>query len=66
MNWDAIGAIGEVVGATAVVVTKPFRKPGGLIWWDKFGSTLSDPLFKEIERELAKAKSPTNNTIEWG
>jgi len=36
MNWDAIGAMGEVVGAVAVVITM-LSEPGGKDFWKKIG-----------------------------
>ena len=54
----------QLWSSTLDAVTNVFRKPGGLIWWDKFGSTFSEPFFKEIERELRKPKSSSNKSIE--
>ena len=42
--------------STLASITNVLKKPGGLIWWNKFGSTFSKPFFKEIEDELAKFK----------
>ena len=36
MNWDAIGAMGEVVRAVAVVITM-LSEPGGKDFWKKIG-----------------------------
>ena len=55
----------ELWDSTLAAVTNVFRKPGGLLWWDKFGTTFSEPFFKTIERELEKPKSPSDNTIEF-
>ena len=54
----------ELWGSTLAAVTNVFRKPGGLIWWEKFGSTFSEPFCKELERELEKAKAQYSNAIE--
>jgi hypothetical protein len=54
----------ELWSSTLDAVTNVFRKSGGRIWWDKFGSTFSEPFVKEIERELRKPKSPASVAIE--
>ena len=50
--------------STRTSITHIFKKPGGLVWWNKFGSTFSASFMEEIERELEKSKSPSNKTIE--
>ncbi|MGR8950429.1 MAG: hypothetical protein ACU84Q_20490 [Gammaproteobacteria bacterium] len=54
----------ELWSSTLSSVTDVFRKPGGLVWWNKFGSTFSKPFSKEIDLELEKVKPPSNKTIE--
>lgn len=51
MNWEAIGAIAELIGAGGVVAkSRPMAAPGTRAWWDGARLAYSTPFRTFLER----------------
>ena len=52
MNWEATGAVGEILGAVAVLLTA-----GGRWFWENFRHEFEESFRSEIDEVLSETES---------